>query len=224
MKWFLLGLLVVAGKIYGTETPGAVKNYNLYLGVDGVWAHSTPKIEGASVKRNAFLVGPSFEFEYRKPRGFYFDACETFAFGTHHYHLKIHEGWNGKKHHENSATWSNGALGFGYTFNPMTSLLVSLYTGPGFYRQTFGDNTDRWLYWQFGLKMTKDWANCLNAGVDVKTYVKSDFWGFNVGVPLLWYLESRHRWGLRVKPYFLKMDTKGSEVVVGLSLEGVYSF
>lgn len=224
MKWFLLGLLVIAGKMYGEVSPAVVKNYNLYVGADGLWTHLKGKVEGASYKRTAFLVGPSIEFEYRKPRGFYFDASETFAFGTHHYHLKIHEGWHGKKHQERSATWSNGALGFGYTFNPMTSFLLSLYTGPGFYRQTSGDGTSRWAYWQFGLKATKDWANCYNAGVDAKVYARSDFWGFNIGVPLLWYLDSRHRWGLRVKPYFLKMDTKESERVLGLSLEGVYSF
>jgi hypothetical protein len=229
MKSLFLLLFVLCGmSAYGDGVVSETdKNQNFHFGVDGFWSHGKHGNHNAIWTNNQSLIGPRVEYEYRKPRAFYFDVEGVFAFGTNRNKGRFHSGQEIRD--KASYFWTNDNLGFGYTFQPSysPSFLLSVYTGPGYFLLKGDHWKTQWIYWQFAFKASQDWSKTFNVGVDFSAnyaFVTESFWGIELGVPFTCYLGESRSWDIRIKPYLLKLAINSSDAILGARLEAGYSF
>jgi hypothetical protein len=198
----------------------------------------------AVYKNRGNYIGVRINQEKRSPNAYYFSFDPVFAVGENDYRTVPHFGLPYTKFHiKQTELWFNCDFKYGYTFQPATSqnFLLSAFAGPGYHYEGYGKAKASWYYGLLGIRATQQYSKHFAIGIDLKTmysfavvdisrltvitrFGRSNFWGLEVGLPMIWQIGTTSRFDFKWKPYFLKLNLNSIESILGSTLELGYTF
>ncbi len=170
---------------------------------------------------NTVFEGLRLGYDDLKPEAFYFGMDGLVAVGEH-----FNNHWKSK----HPSLFANIEQRYGYTFQSPISGNSTLtpFAGIGWYH-----TSTNWYYGAAGLRMTQKFCENFDVGFNLKAMyafannvgnhwrVKNN-WGYEVGLPLTWYVGALKKWDLQFQPYLLK--NVDNTDILGIRLQAVYSF
>lgn len=220
----------------------ATPSSNGSLGVEVFNAHYRIKYPEAVFKGSANYIGLRATVEHRLPNQYYFSFDPIVAIGQNRERL-IRVNFPGQFCDKTSEEWFDGSFKYGYTFQPVLAkhFLISTFMGPGYHIEKNRFGRASWYYGVGGIRMTQDLSETLTLGMDLKTMYsfslrddrgltsvarlgQDNFWGLEIGLPIIWQLGSAKKFDMRLKPYFLKLNVNSIESILGSTVELGYTY
>ena len=203
---------------------------------------------------NTTFAGLKVEYDYLKPRAFYFGMDGLAAIGktsvttraTYYEHLSflsIQE--VPPKRKKTTPLFANLEQRYGYTFQSAFAEKSKLipFGGIGcyYFREQFnkGSSFDSWFYVAAGLRLSQQFSENFDIGFNLKAmfnlfetteypkfhYIgRKNIWGYEIAIPCTWRVGASKKWDLQFQPYLLKLDINSSNQIFGLRLLTGYSF
>lgn len=212
--------------------------HHISFGPEFFWMHINEKVDWLHIKGTPFFGGGQLRYEYLKGNSVYCGLDLRAAYTSSHFKISY------KDSHEKVEFNFNNELLFinmegrlGYTFAPK-NLLFTPVLGVGLYNLTivknfhpFKDSAD---YALIGARLMYNWSDLFNTGLNLKIFRTfyaehflnghEEWWGGEVGVPLLWNVDCNHRFNIQLEPYFEKLNFSRAENIYGFKALVEYRF
>lgn len=207
-----------------------------------------------SASSNAIFGGLRIGYDYLAPQTFYFGTNGLIAIGTSSvkenstYYWDYYGFYNIHTEHKTSPLFTNIEQRYGYSFQSPVSIqsIIAPFAGIGwYYTKSTWDQKHSFAYWFYGavgLRISQQFYKYFDIGCNLKAMytfagqlcvekesntfkepVKKT-WGYEIALPLTWYIDISKKWDIQCEPYLLKLDVNTRNEILGIRLLAGYNF
>lgn len=212
----------------------------------------TNETEELHLNSDTFYGGAIIGYDRIATDELYIGGEGKFAIGRTEIEQRSRRYGSHKKYHKQKANGSpllaNLEQRLGYSFQSPIACGFSLapFVGIGWYysRLRFNDpnHSINWLYVAVGLRGDQQFLDNFDVGFRLKgmyTFAGSrkttswdesnivslkNTWGYEFSLPFTWHLDCDRKWDIQLQPYLLKLNVKGTNLILGARVEAGYVF